>query len=146
MTLDKKQALLGPLTEFTVYSGELIGLELALKIVEDHPEIDRPITIFTDNQASIAAVKIPKQQSCQFVLERLATMIQTLNKNIHIHWIPVHVGVPGNEAADIAAKEATRWREKGRGPQAALANNLKVLTSAMQSEIRTRAKEAWDEA
>ncbi len=30
ITLDKKQALLGPLTEFTVYSGELIGLELGL--------------------------------------------------------------------------------------------------------------------
>lgn len=31
-------------------------------------------------------------------------------------------------------------------PQAPLANNLKVLASAVQSEIRTRVREAWDEA
>ncbi len=49
ITLDKKQAPLGPLTEFTVYSGELTGLELGLEIVEDHPEIDRPVAIFIDN-------------------------------------------------------------------------------------------------
>lgn len=107
ITLDKKQAFLGPLEEFTVYSGKLIGLELALRIVEDHLEVDKLIAIFTNNQASIAAIKTARQQSDQFVPKRIASEIQILNKNIHIHWIPAHVGVPGNEAADIAAKEAT---------------------------------------
>ena len=67
-------------------------------------------------------------------------------QDIHIHRIPAHVGVSGNEAADIAAKEATGWRDRGSGPQAPLANNLKLLTSAMRPEIRTKAKEAWDKA
>lgn len=107
ISLDKKQAFLGPLEEFTVYSGKLIGLELALRIVEDHLEVDKLIAIFTNNQASIAAIKTARQQSDQFVLKRIASEIQILNKNIHIHWIPAHVGVPGNKAADIAAKEAT---------------------------------------
>lgn len=93
--------------EFTVYSGKLIGLELALRIVEDHLEVDKLIAIFTNNQAPIAAIKTARQQSDHFVLKRIASEIQILNENIHIHWIPAHVGVPGNEAADIAAKEAT---------------------------------------
>lgn len=77
ITLDREQAFLGPLTEFTVYSRELIGLGLA-------SEVENPIAIFTDNQALIAAVKTPRQQSGQFVLKRLASKIQALSKDIHI--------------------------------------------------------------
>ena len=32
---------------------------------------------------------------------------------MEIYWIPVQSNVPGNEIADIIAKEATGWREMG---------------------------------
>lgn len=70
ITLNKKQAFLGPLNEFTVYSGEWVGLELALKIIKDHPEIDKPIAIFTLSKPpsnslanlSLNALPDPKQK------------------------------------------------------------------------------------
>lgn len=71
MIADRKQAYLGPLTDYTVYSGELAGLDLALKIVEENPS-EKPVAIFTDNQAAIQAIKSLKQQSGQYLLQNLA--------------------------------------------------------------------------
>lgn len=51
---DREQAYLGPLTKYTVYSGELIGLDLALKIARKHS--DTLIAIFTDDQSAILAI------------------------------------------------------------------------------------------
>lgn len=31
---------------------------------------------------------------------------------MEIHWVPAHIGIKGNEMADVAAKKATSWRQK----------------------------------
>ena len=112
-----------------------------MKIVEDHPS--RPTAIFTDSQAAIQAMRSPKNQSGQYILRELARRITNCGNNIQLHWIPAHEGVPGNEAADVAAKEATGWRENTAnncGPQASNPDDMKILTSAVKAEIRTHAK------
>lgn len=142
---DRRQAYLSPLTNYTVYSGELIGLDLAMRIAENQRI---SVTIFTDNQAAIRAIHSPKHQSGQYMLRDLAQKIINCGNTVQIHWIPAHVGVSENEAADMTAKEATGWKELGRhrqrrGSLAPIPNNLKILTSAMKTEIRTRAKKDW---
>ena len=109
---DKTSFLIGVLTNTCVVFGELYGLLMALElIVEDNG--DGKVLIFTDNQAAITSSEQPKQQSGQYLLQEIALRIETLPRHLEIHWIPAHSGVPGNESADIAAKEATGWRATG---------------------------------
>lgn len=61
-------AYLGEAHLFTVYSGELVGILLALRTARDHLWLKTEILIFTDNQASIQAIGNPGNQSGQFIL------------------------------------------------------------------------------
>lgn len=66
--------------------------------------------ILTDSLAAIDTLRhpTPPQNNVALVTEIHAIASSLLNKggSITIHWIPSHVGIKGNEAADKAAKEA----------------------------------------
>lgn len=80
------------------------------------------------------------------MLELIAKRLDALSNPIHIHWIPAHTGVPGNEAADIAAKEATGWRSQGLpGTVSPTPPHLHTLISACKTSIRSRVNQQWEE-
>lgn len=60
-----------------------------------------------------------------------------------IYWIPANKGVPGNEAADKAAKEATGWREKGQGLMAAEPHEFRFLIASAKTKIHRRVLKEW---
>ncbi len=74
------------------------------------------------------------------MLQRNAHETIALNSAIEIHWTPAHSQlVPGNEAADRAAKEATGWRESGpRQNPSSSPSDLKSLISASKTAVRDR--------
>lgn len=133
---------IGALSEYTVYIAEVIGILLALELAEDetrdHPGL--PIIIFTDNQAAIQSVANPKHKSGQFALKWILDKARQLDTSITIHWIPAHVGVPGNEAADVRAKEAARigtTRARWNRP------HFPQLLSSLKSKARKEAINEW---
>jgi hypothetical protein len=66
---------------------------------------------------------------------------------VTVRWIPAHVGIPGNEAADQAAKEATGWREDGRSQQPANPpSQLYPLRTTLRRWCKTQAERAWTSA
>ena len=109
------RAYLGEAHLFTVYSGELEGILLALWTARDHLWLKTRILIFKDSQASIQAISNPGNQSGQSILVNIVTAIDSLRdqgKEVEFHWIPAHQEIEGNELADTAAKQATGWKKK----------------------------------
>ena len=155
---------LGTTEESTVYVAELNGIEIALANLVSQPERPTKTVIFSDCQAAIQAVQNPKRSSGQYVLISIYNHVRTLQSlqqtptfdqiPIEIRWIPAHVGVPGNETADVEAKlAAVGGGERGRtgSPPAgdSAANRTQspsdrvLLASIAKRRVRRRIKERW---
>jgi ribonuclease HI len=121
----------------TVYAAELQGISLALQIAQGYVSgygERKDIAIYTDNQAAIWSIAKAEGRSGAYILADIAQQVLELqNKgySVTVRWIPAHVGIPGNEAADQAAKEATGWR------MAAAISQQTHLPSYTRSERRS---------
>jgi len=95
--------------EASVYSAELHALDLAL----DHVETSNKymFLICSDSKSSLQAIHSRDWQNplVRNILERYY-FLRSQHKVIEFCWIPSHVGIHGNEAADSAAKEALNKR------------------------------------
>jgi ribonuclease HI len=132
----------------TVYAAELKGILLALGHIKDDLVRElvatsrapaRTMTIFTDNQAAIHACAHPRRSSGQQILRNIAIQIENLRLaawRVRIHWIPGHMGVHGNERADILAKLAA----SAYGPAEAV-----ILLSGCRTKLRDLAAKRWKE-
>ena len=97
-----------------VYDAELFGiaqsLKFELKEVLKHQRIS-DIWIFSDNQAAIQRIQTTNQGSGQHLAIKCQESLQKLiEKKVtpHIHWVPGHEDIKGNELADEAAKSGAR--------------------------------------
>ncbi|MBD0343042.1 MAG: hypothetical protein ICV61_19870 [Microcoleus sp. Co-bin12] len=59
--------------------------------------------IFTDSQKSIESIRQMNHFLSQKI-QKSIEILQTCNVDVHIHWIPGHFDIPGNEKADKLAK------------------------------------------
>ena len=88
----------------TVFSAEMKALLLALDFIESADD-DRFI-IFTDSLSSMQALQ-SRKLSDPLVLEFLERLdLMSTEKNIVLCWLPSHIGIEGNEKADLAARSA----------------------------------------
>lgn len=150
LTRQTRAVYMGPNTVSTVYAAELQGISLALQIAQEYVEQGgrrRNIAIYTDNQAAIWSIAKAEGRSGAYILEEIADQVQRLQdrgRPVTVRWIPAHVGIPGNEAADRAAKEATGWRDDGRRhPPAAAPPKLHPLKSTLRRWCKRQTEEAW---
>ena len=89
----------------SVYTAELIALKYALDVAKESNE--EATTIFSDSRSALEAIQdfYPRNQIVREIQKKTHKLIKQ-GKTISFCWIPAHVGIPGNEKADQAAKEA----------------------------------------
>ncbi|KAJ5667630.1 hypothetical protein N7507_003494 [Penicillium longicatenatum] len=151
---------LGTTEQAIVFTAELAGIEMTLdKFKSMHQSNTRELVIFANSRAAIQAVQNPKRPSGQHILRaiyahvhELRTRTPTVPSNpsedilISIRWIPAHVGVPGNELADTAAKHAAL---KGAEEMAEVIagseteNLFPRLAATAKQQVRRRTIERW---
>ena len=130
---------LGPETVSNVYVAELNGVLMALEMAARGPPGLARVRIYTDNQAAILSTYEPGTQSGQYILRESVRVLDELKQRgiaVELHWIPAHVGVPGNEEADALAKRASQLENQDPG-------DLRLLLSTWKRCVRARAKGAW---
>jgi ribonuclease HI/exonuclease III len=143
-----KSRYLGDNTRSTVYSAELVGIELALQIAQELEGCKR-VTIFTDNQAAIQAITNPRITSGQYITQRAVAGINKARKmgiTPTIQWIPSHIGIQGNEEVDLLAKEAAGWNQQDRTVQETLrarAYPSFTLRSAKKRHAKQETARVW---
>ncbi|XP_070384135.1 uncharacterized protein [Dermacentor albipictus] len=87
-------------------AAELAGLHLAVDLLaEELPAT--PAAIFCDSKAALLCLQNPKRASLGVaLLSSRLTAFQDAECSLSLHWLPAHVGIPGNEEADTLAKSA----------------------------------------
>ena len=119
----------------SVFQSELFALDAALKWTLSDASSD--VSVFTDSQSSIAAIKDrsnkhPLVNSIHRTLSLLAGRL-----DVRLVWVKAHVGIRGNEAADVAAKDAA---ESDRPSSYQF-----FPLSLAKHRIRTDAMDAWNQ-
>ena len=89
----------------SIFSAELHAIHLALLIIRDHQE--ERFVIFTDSLSSIQAIQngYTANSVCRRLQHEMHDIL--LTKTLELCWIPSHVGILGNEEADLNAKRAS---------------------------------------
>ena len=113
-----------------------MAILLALQWVEEV----RPLraVICSDSSSSLISLNNNKSDGRPDVLiemQQTLYRIQMMGLSIILVWIPVHIGIKGNELADKCAKEATKR------------NHIDITVPFSESEIKTtikyKLKERW---
>ncbi|XP_074032668.1 uncharacterized protein [Leptinotarsa decemlineata] len=120
--------------ECSVYTGELHAIAEAIKLSTNLNAKDS--VIFTDSLSSSQSIKQPYPKHP--ILKNIKTQLYEMRlqgKNIELVWIPSHIGIPGNEEADVAAKEASA------DPSAKIIS--KIPYTDMKPVIKTYIRNIW---
>lgn len=118
----------------SIYTAELYAIIMAVTLIKDSNDLN--FVIMSDSSSVLISFnnKNTKNSMLRKLLHEL-NEINATNKNVSLCWIPGHVDIAGNEAADTAAKLAAR-----RAPQF-----ITIPYTDWYPLIKERMSEKWKE-
>ena len=124
----------------SIFTAELYAIFYFLLKIFNDGFIGKKYIIYTDSQSVLASLKTlwPSHPLVQEVQEWLVLLHSRRRVDVSFCWVPSHVGIVGNERADVAAKEASRLAhvEKPKIPHA-------EYRAIISSFIKNRWQEHW---
>ena len=104
---------LRPDSEHMVHKAELIGILLAVHLVQTKANAKVSITIGVDNQAALGSSNMELNNLAHNMAREIIRQCNILKKGIvhkahqiTLQWTVGHKGIPGNELTDLEAKKA----------------------------------------
>ena len=89
----------------SIFTAEIKAIDLALDAIAESE--DDHFIIFSDSLSVLLSLENKKLDNPLVVnLLHKLHLLSTAHKTIFFCWIPSHIGIRGNEAADVAAKES----------------------------------------
>lgn len=117
----------------SIFSAELVAIESAVNSVKLTKNTS--ITIYSDSKSALQA--IVKYDSKNPIVQNIHILLLILynnNNKIKFCWIPAHCDIKGNELADKAAKNATKFSKKCNNP---------ILFSDVKAFLREKCRQKW---
>ena len=99
------------LPHVSIFTAELVAILMALNFFNDLCQPPMAVSFFSDSLSALQAITHNSQSSREDVVKEIVVVCHQLitrGTDIVLQWVPSHVGVPGNESADRAAKQAAR--------------------------------------
>lgn len=144
----------------TVYAAELRAIVMALEVTKERfidgqwqdRLAERGAVILTDNQAALRVIQNPRMPSGQVYLEGCLRLLEWCSREnkiqVELRWIPGHEGIPGNETADMLAKEAATTKDINIHHTNTSIDHKRYirLAAAARKSIRRESWIAWEKA
>ncbi|XP_076049774.1 uncharacterized protein LOC143030508 [Oratosquilla oratoria] len=86
---------------------ELVAIHLALEHAQNRQEAT--VVLHTDSRTAWQVLQQPHPSDNVGLVTAILGSLQSLaalGRRVRLHWMPSHVGVRGNESADVAARRA----------------------------------------
>ena len=119
----------------SVFTAELEAIKRALELIRVLNKKD--VVIFSDSKSVLQSLEI--QESKNSLVNETIYKLQVLlssGKNIHFCWVPSHIGIPGNEIVDTAAKAALNYQ---------LPVHFKIPYTDLYPKVKTYIQKKWQQ-
>ena len=118
----------------SIFTAEMYAISMAIDKIKDSPETN--FLICSDSLSALQTLKSGIENSLS---HKIMHKIATTNKTIKLEWVPSHMDIPGNEAADKKAGEALNLNNITEIPL-----NYNDFKSSINRYIRNKWQEKWD--
>lgn len=127
-------------SNISIMRAELVAILMALEWIDEYHPI--AVVILTDSASALEAIKNMKESSIIAEIYEKLFAINSFGIDVNLEWVPAHCGLPGNERADLLAKQAS----KKQNTDIIVNQNKSEFVSESDTFYKSMWQSLWDKA